>query len=93
MDPQEIQPQLSDGYARGRKFLIASSSLVVATALAAALEYATFWLFVKTHLTPELWHSTTIWILGWWLGADAGVMALYGGSNLVAKWAPNPGNG
>lgn len=89
----EEEARSLNGYSRGRKFLIAASSLVIATALAAALEYATFWLFVQSHLTPELWHSTTIWILGWWLGADAGVMALYGGSNLVAKWAPNPGNG
>jgi hypothetical protein len=85
--------QVNGATQRGRKFLIAASSLVIATAFAAALEYAAFWAFVETILTPALWESVTIWILGWWAAVDAGILTLYGGQNLVAKWSPNPGNG
>jgi hypothetical protein len=78
---------------RGRKFLIAASSLVVATAFAATLEYAAFWLLVETVIDATLWKSFAVWVLGWWAGIDAGILTLYGGANLVAKWAPNPGAG
>ena len=78
---------------RNRKFRLAVASLVVASVAAAVMEYVAFWLLVETLIDKMIWQSVSCWILGWWLAADAGVLTLYGGQNVIAKWAPAPGDG
>lgn len=89
---EEAPPQVNS-LTRNRKFRLAVASLVVATAFAAGVEYAAFWLLLETVIDKLIWQSVATWVLGWWLAADAGVLALYGGQNVIAKWSPSPGDG
>ena len=70
----------------GRKFWIAKSVLLTATATMAVLL-----LFVLWKLPPESVVPTAMQVLLWWGGVSGSVLAMYGAINVVAKRTAQPG--
>ncbi len=88
MAEKEAHPEEVNGVRRSRKWVLAVTSLTLATVAATILESAVFVLALKGLVEGETLRAMVLGVLYWWMFVDAAVMSGYGIVNVIEKWAP-----